>query len=507
MEWSWDVAHDVFSCKGDLSRSLGIDSRFYSSTLAEFLQLLLVDDRLVFQVQTHELALNGGELDTELRLLWSDGKFRDLVFRGKTQLGTDAKVLCITGIAWDTTAQKAQGRIRQERDIHEAANKAKSMFLANASHEIRTPLAAINGYVEALLQERGSDLEQTRSDLLAIDRNSKHLISLVNDFLDLSKLDTGRLYIQKSPMSLEEAVTESIMMVKAQFEAKELRVEVTEETPLPEFIESDALRFRQILVNLLSNAIKFTDSGTLQIRIAHEPKMDGASTLFVRIRDSGLGMDEITKSHLFEPFMRGTSEEVQRVSGSGLGLSLSRHLARLLGGDLLLVSSLLGQGSEFEFSVLSNDVSRMMIPLKSKKEAIPNQLSDCEILVVDDDEDLRDLMRRFLVRQGAKVDTAVNGGDAIAFASKKTYDVILMDMKMPVMDGYTATSELRANGYRRPIIALTAYANTDDKQRSLDAGCDSYISKPVDFPFMVATIRDFADRAKESKLVEPNVSI
>ena len=518
MEWSWDIAHDVFSCKGDLSRSLGIDARFHSSTLAEFLHLLLPEDRLAFQVQTHELAINGGELDTELRLRWSDGKFRDLVFRGKTQLGPDAKVWSITGIAWDTTAQKAQGRVRQERDIHEAANKAKSLFLANASHEIRTPLAAINGYVEALLhhhqqmldtnsRERDLEFEQTRSDLLAIDRNSKHLISLVNDFLDLSKLDTGRLYIQRSPMSLDEAITESILMVKAQIEAKDLKLEVIEDTPLPEYIESDALRFRQVLVNLLSNAVKFTESGSLQVKIAHEPRADGESTLFIRLNDTGLGMDEVTKSHLFEPFMRGTSEEVQRVSGSGLGLALSRHLARLLGGDLRLVSSALGHGSEFEFSVRSNDVSRAMIPLRSNKESIPNQLADYEILVVDDDEDLRDLMRRFLLRQGAKVDTAANGASATSLASKKSYDVIMMDMKMPVMDGYAATSALRASGYRRPVIALTAYANTDDKQRSIEAGCDSYISKPVDFAFMVATIRALAERAEETDSIERTVSI
>lgn len=500
MEWNWDIQKNRITCKGDLSRSLGIQSRFHSSTLAEFLQLLHSEDRLVFQVQVQGLALNGGELDTEVRVRWSDGKLRDLVFRGKTQNGKDGRIGSITGIAWDTTAQKAQGRIRQERDIHEAANKAKSMFLANASHEIRTPLAAINGYVEALLQkldELHPEDTQARSDLLAINRNSKHLISLVNDFLDLSKLDTGRLYIQKSPMTLVDEIAESVLMVKSSLDAKKLELAVIHETALPPVIESDALRFRQILVNLLTNAAKFTDSGRITIRISHEISDTGDGKLHIRIADSGIGMDEVTQSNLFEPFMRGTSKEVQRVSGSGLGLALSRHLARLLGGDLKLIDSARGKGSTFELTLqtgrLATTSPDASAPNRDQRMTLHNQLSGANLLVVDDDADLRDLMERFLVRQGANVSVAENGAAAVEIASKQNYDVILMDMKMPVISGYEATAALRTRGYKGPVIALTAYANTDDKQRSLEAGCDNYLSKPVDFAFMITTIRSYLD--------------
>jgi signal transduction histidine kinase/CheY-like chemotaxis protein len=498
MEWSWDFSKDRFICKGDLSRSLGLQSRYFSASMNEFLQLLHGEDRLMFQVQAQELALQGGELDTELRVRWSDGKLRDLVFRGRTQLGSDGRISSITGIAWDTTAQKTQGRIRQERDIHEAANKAKSMFLANASHEIRTPLAAINGYVEALLQKQEDPQAceaQTRSDLLAIDRNSKHLISLVNDFLDLSKLDTGRLYIQKSPMSLENELAESILMVKSSLDAKNLELIVIHETPLPPHIESDALRFRQILVNLLTNAIKFTDVGRITIRISHFVSTSGEGNLKLQISDSGIGMDEATKSHLFEPFMRGSNEEVQRVSGSGLGLALSLHLARLLGGDLKLLSSSRGAGSTFELTIHTGVVANLALPTNKKPRITSrDQLIGANILVVDDDADLRDLMKRFLIRQGANVDVGENGAIAVELATRRRYDVILMDMKMPILNGYDATAALRSRNYKGPIIALTAYANTDDKNRSLEAGCDNYLSKPVDFAFMVSTIRSHLER-------------
>lgn len=507
MEWIWDIEQDCITCKGDLSRSLGLQTRFMSATMAEFLQILHSDDRLSFLVKVQSLALGGGGLDTEVRVRWSDGKLRDLVFRGSTQTAKDGRIASITGIAWDTTAQKAQGRIRLERDIHEAANKAKSMFLANASHEIRTPLAAISGYVEALLQkldEKKVVEPQTRSDLLAIDRNSKHLISLVNDFLDLSKLETGRLYIQKSPMSLEEEVAESVLMVKSTLDAKKLELNVIHETALPQSIECDALRLRQILVNLLTNAIKFTDSGRITIRIAHETDISGAGTLTVRIADSGIGMDQVTQSNLFEPFMRGTAKEVQRVSGSGLGLALSRHLARLLGGDLKLISSTLGAGSAFELTVHTGNATGMTIPKRNHKFQEKDQLIGANLLVVDDDADLRDLMQRFLVRQGAQVDVAENGATAVERALTHRYDVILMDMKMPIINGYEATAALRRRGYDGPVIALTAYANSDDKQRSLEAGCDNYLSKPVDFGFMVSTIRSYLDKGNE-RLTSPSV--
>ncbi len=508
MEWIWDIEHDCITCKGDLSRSLGLQTRFLSATMAEFLQLLHCEDRLMFQVKVQGLALGGGELDTEVRVRWSDGKLRDLVFRGRTQTTKDGRILSITGIAWDTTAQKAQGRIRQERDIHEAANKAKSMFLANASHEIRTPLAAINGYVEALLQkldEKKVAEPQTRSDLLAIDRNSKHLISLVNDFLDLSKLETGRLYIQKSPMSLDEELAESVLMVKSTLDSKKLELSIIHETPLPSSIECDALRLRQILVNLLTNAIKFTDHGRITIRIAHETSASGDGTLSVRIADSGIGMDEVTQANLFEPFMRGSGKEVQRVSGSGLGLALSRHLARLLGGDLKLISSSRGTGSTFELTVHTGTATGIKIAKRKHKLQEKDQLVGANLLVVDDDADLRDLMKRFLVRQGANVDIADNGATAVERASGQQYDVILMDMKMPIINGYEATAALRRRGYKGPVIALTAYANSDDKQRSLEAGCDNYLSKPVDFGFMVSTIRSYLDKRDDQSTTATSI--
>ncbi|CAN5504277.1 hypothetical protein BH10BDE1_BH10BDE1_12740 [soil metagenome] len=382
----------------------------------------------------------------------------------------------------------------RERDVHEAANKAKSMFLANASHEIRTPLAAISGFVEALLQsidESSPDSQQAKSDLLAIDRNSRHLISLMNDFLDLSKLESGHLEVQKKPVNLRGEIQQSVQMVQSALDAKKLNFELSCDPSLPEMIESDALRFRQILVNLLSNGIKFSSAGTLKVRVSHQRASADDGRLVINVADSGMGMNESTKRHLFEPFVRGASEEVQRVSGSGLGLTLSRNLARSMGGDLKLIDSTLGEGSQFEFSVGTGSIHGLAVPAPIERFVATNQLPGLLVLVVDDDADLRDLMKRFLERQGAIVDIATNGQQAIDRALTQRYDVILMDMKMPVLDGYAATSQLRANGYRSPVIALTAYANSCDRRRSLEAGCDNYLTKPVDFSNMLRLVRTY----------------
>ncbi len=378
--------------------------------------------------------------------------------------------------------------------VHEAANQAKSMFLANASHEIRTPLAAISGYVEALmnqLQNPAGHEPQMRSDLIAIDRNTKHLISLVNDFLDLSKLETGRIYLQKSAMHLRNEIEEALQMLRSPLESKNLKLNLILEPTLPVLIYSDPLRFRQILVNLISNAIKFTAQGTIEIKVSHRQLETTDGKLIVQITDTGLGMDENTVAHLFEPFIRGRSEEVQRVSGSGLGLTLSRNLARLLGGELSLLHSKPGIGSEFELTLNTGPQQNLKLTAAVRTPQTSCRLSPASILVVDDDQDLRELMQRFLERHGAKVDVAQNGRIAVDMALQKTYGVVLMDMKMPLLDGYEATHELRRRGYVKPIIALTAYANTEDKEKSLLAGCDNYLAKPVNFEFMLETIASY----------------
>ncbi len=486
MSWSWEVEKDIFTCSGDLRQSLGLDAENFKGSLDEFIQFVYKDDQEKLRTRFLKLALKGGELDTDPRVDWPNGTVHDLVFRGKAERSPDGKTTHLAGIAWDATAKKSQERLQQEKNIHKAANKAKSVFLANASHEIRTPLAAINGFVETMLQQEGLAPDLKR-DLQSVERNGKYLTALVNDFLDLAKIETGRFYMQKGAITPRREIDDAIELVKTSIEEKGLKLSVNYESPLPESIESDSMRFRQVLVNLLTNAAKFTNQGTITVRVAHQA-LESDSQLVIRVSDTGIGMDKRIQSQLFEPFMRGQNADVQRVSGSGLGLALSKHLANLLGGDLRLVESAQGIGSEFEFTVNTGPIEGLHFPAKQAERLLPNQLDGRQILVVDDAEDLRIFMSRYLEKQGAKVETCVNGLEAVTKAVSRNFDMVLMDIKMPVMDGNIATSILRRNGFTKPIVAVTAHASAEDRQRCLDAGCTDYLSKPVEGPHLIQAI-------------------
>ncbi len=242
-----------------------------------------------------------------------------------------------------------------------------------------------------------------------------------------------------------------------------------------------------MLINILTNAIKFTEAGQIRLSVSYEHEK---RRLVIRVADTGMGMSTATRRHLFTPFMRGEIPDFQRVPGSGLGLALSRNLARLMGGDLRLVSTAVGEGSEFEFSVDAGavDAAKFVVPgpedllsVEDFKPVDPGPvLSGRNILLVEDCEDLQYLMRRSLEKIGAKVSVADNGLDGVQTALAKDFDVVLMDMKMPKMDGCEATRALRERGYQKPIVALTANASTEDRDTCFGAGCDDYLSKPVD---------------------------
>jgi signal transduction histidine kinase/CheY-like chemotaxis protein len=372
----------------------------------------------------------------------------------------------------------------------EAANRAKSEFLANMSHEIRTPMTAILGYAE-LLQSPSQD--DWREFVGTIRRNGEHLISVINDILDLSKIEAGKMTLESLECSAVELVQEVHSLLAPRAKAKGLTLRTSFAFPLPKVVHSDPVRIRQILLNLAGNALKFTEKGGATISVTMADAGDSRSMcgLSFAVSDTGIGIPPEQLASLFRPFTQSDSSTTRRFGGSGLGLSISRRLARMLGGDLVGTSEP-GKGSTFTATVAAGVVQGA--PMISRiEDAVPSVCAlpgserlnlSGRILLAEDGPDNRRLLTRFLEDAGATILQAENGRVAVdlvlaARGGQVPVDLILMDMQMPELDGYDATRALRGHGIQTPIIALTAHAMAGERERCLDAGCDDYLTKPI----------------------------
>jgi PAS domain S-box-containing protein len=387
-------------------------------------------------------------------------------------------------------ARKAAERARAEA---EEANLAKTRFLANISHELRTPLTSILGFADNLAR-RDLPAPADHEAVGTIARNGRHLLQLINDLLDVSKIEAGKMAIEQVECDLPALVAEIAADVSAQCAARGLQLNVSLRSALPRLIRSDPTRLRQVLLNLLHNAVKFTPHGSIALHAhAAADGLDAQANERVALRfhviDTGIGMshDEITR--LFRPFTQADTSVTRRFGGTGLGLTISRRLSELLGGGIE-VRSEPGRGSEFVASVRATVSagtdwkSTLPQPMVSASAPLGEQttaLSGVRVLLAEDAPDVRRWVTFVLGEAGAIVDVAENGLEAAErlAAGRDAFDLVLMDMQMPVMDGPTATARMRRQGYRGPILALTANAMADDVRRCLDAGCDTVLTKPI----------------------------
>jgi signal transduction histidine kinase/AmiR/NasT family two-component response regulator len=414
-------------------------------------------------------------------------------------------------------------RIVTERNATQRAqlaSEAKSAFLANMSHEIRTPMTAILGYID-LLQASGLSEAEHRKAFDTLKRNGEHLVELVNDILDLSKIEAGKQTVEQSTFSPLMAIADVQSLMHARAAAKGLPLSIEFEGPLPETITGDIVRLRQILINLVGNAIKFTDQGSVRLITRLVQSSDSqADTHYLQfeVRDTGIGIHAEGITKLFEPFSQLDRSDTRRQGGTGLGLCISKRLARLLGGDITVTSEP-GVGSTFIATVAIGPlaavqlIDRPALTVRASAERIlPPELKlpPCRVLFAEDGIDNQRLIGAILKKAGAATVTVVeNGLEAVeqavaAYESRVQFDLILMDMQMPVMDGYRATRELRAMGYDGPIVALTAHAMEGERQKCLDCGCDDYISKPIDRVAFLKTVRSYVhDRPRERRDQNP----
>lgn len=379
---------------------------------------------------------------------------------------------------------------KAELQKEEAANAAKTTFLANISHELRTPMAAILGYSELMLNPDLNEGDKTPYGE-TIHRNAQRLSRLLDDLLDLSKVETGNVEVDKSELVLKELLIDVKESIELLAQKKDLNLNIKYGNTIPKYIYSDPMRVRQILINVIGNAIKFTEKGSVDLVLEYLHQSND-NTLLISVADTGRGLTMQEQGRLFKPFTQGDPSMARRYGGTGLGLSLSRSLARLLGGDLYLENSKMGEGSTFVLRLPVGDVKQQswedsftekILPEEQKplshKEHNPS-LAGMKVLVVDDTPDNQKLIRVYLQAEGAEVEVAGDGFEGVKKAIDGHYDVVLMDIQMPLLDGYEAVATLRKREYRGPIFALTAHAMKEDRDRCLAVGCNAHLTKPID---------------------------
>ncbi|WP_417391473.1 ammonium transporter [Gimesia sp.] len=395
--------------------------------------------------------------------------------------------------------EKAE-RLKQANTDAEAASRAKSEFLANMSHEIRTPMTAVLGYTDLLLEESWGRPGSIKL-LDVIKRNGNYLLELINDILDLSKIEAGNLSIETIQFPLLEKLKEIQSLMKVRAEHQGLQFKLSFNGKVPVEIQSDPTRLKQILINLIGNAIKFTpDGGKVSVETSLLNSSSNEPLLEFKIRDTGIGMTAGQIDMLYQPFVQADSSTTRKFGGTGLGLAISKRLAEMLGGDLYC-ESVPGEGTVFTLTIgignpaplefhTNPQVDFKQIPVNQQESGISELDSEtmimgsCSVLLAEDGVDNQRLISTLLKKEKAHVVLAENGDIAVRRALNaeqqgKPFDVILMDMSMPVLDGYGATRKLRELGIETPIIALTAHAMTGDRQKCIDAGCTDYATKPV----------------------------
>ena len=522
--WDWQLGTDQVWYSTRFWTLLGFPSSgpFPTGVIRSFWDRLHPDHKESVHAAIREHLEKGVPYDIEYQLELVSGEYGWFRARGAAQRDESGTAVRMAGTMQDISQIKSSERKLQDAQLRaQAASDAKSEFLANMSHEIRTPMTAILGFADLLASESDGDFGKShehREYIQTIKRNGEQLLKIINDILDISKIEAGKMTVELIPTSPRTLVQELLKMMSVNAGAKNLYLKAVFETDLPATLMTDPVRLRQILVNLVGNAIKFTEVGGVTIGVHYDAAQ---AELRFRVVDTGIGMTNEQSERLFEPFSQADSSMTRRFGGTGLGLNISKRFAELLGGSIR-VTSTHGKGSAFE--LVLNSIVCSGIDLEHGNSAPSDELhaefpdaqrplAGLRVLFAEDGPDNQLLIAHILRKSGAHVTVVENGKLAIEaltedhsldgkLLSPSPYDLLLSDMQMPELDGYSTARMLRQKGWRHPIIALTAHAMNTDMQECLAAGCNEYATKPIVKADLIAACQKWMFRSSEQVLQE-----
>ncbi len=528
--WEWDLDDDRIAWSDELFRIFAISKENFDPSYKAYIVRQKPEFRERIDRIIQSSIKTGDDFSFENRFVTPQGE-RVVLSRGRAVRDDQGRTIKMRGTSQDITdrveienelriakdelekrveertlqLEEALKREKAAKEAAERANQAKMQFLANMSHEIRTPMNSILGFSELLYRDENLP-EKAREYLKRIRSNGSQLLHLIDDILDLSKFEAGQIPVHKNLVSIRELLGGLIDSFQPSLKEHDVELMVRLQDDLPDQVFTDGPRLGQVITNLLSNAIKFSEKGEVHLSVTYTTRKHDMIDLIVNVKDTGIGIEKENQKNLFRPFSQGDASISRKFGGSGLGLALSKHICDALNGDLFLVSSEPGKGAHFRFTI-----PVLVVPVQSLKnfseesKPIPSDKSELSfdkmcILLAEDSPDNALLIREYLKPLGVKIEFATNGHEVLEKTESHAFDCILMDIQMPGMDGLEATRKLRARGFSPPIIALTAHALQEEVNRSIEAGCNVHLTKPVDRDELINTLKELLSKSSDKTL-------